>query len=290
MPDIPGLGITRFATRGSTRLAYEDIGERGAPVVVTLHDLLSDHAVWRPLALSLAEAGWRVVSLDARGHGASAALGARPYPPTELATDVLAALDHAGVDRLSLVGHGWGASTALTVARFEPGRIAGLVLLQPDLPGILAADPDPAARWAARGSADALAAAANAADKGMTDRALDALFDPRLGPGWRDRLPRSRTAAIRRYGGSLGALLGGAVGHEPATDSLAVLAMPALVLRHRDAPEVDALVADRLATALPAAELATATGIPAAGGHLDAADPETIETVLAFLTKLRGAG
>ena len=38
-------------------------------------------------------------------------------------------------------------------------------------------------------------AAADAADKGRTDRALDLLLDARWGPGWRDRLPRPRLAA-----------------------------------------------------------------------------------------------
>lgn len=285
MSVIPGLGVTRFATRGSTRLAYEDVGERDAPVIVALHDLLADRSGWRPISEALARAGWRVVAIDARGHGASAALGARPYPPTELAADVLAVLDHAEIGRALLLGHGWGAATALTVARFEPGRFAGLVLLQPDLPGVLAADPDPAARWAARSAADALATAAQAADKGMTDRALDALLGPRWGAGWRDRLPKPRMAAIRRYGGSLGALLGGAAGHEPATEALSALTMPTLVLRHRAASDLDRLVAERLAAALPGARLATGDGVPAAGGQIDAADPETIAAVLSFLAE-----
>jgi pimeloyl-ACP methyl ester carboxylesterase len=285
MPDLPGLGVTRFAARGSTRLTYEDVGDPAAPAVVALHDLLADRAVWRPLAEALVPAGWRVIAIDARGHGASAALGVRPYPPTELAGDVLAVLDEATAGPIHLVGQGWGAATALTVARFEPARIASLALLQPDLPGLLAADADPAVRWAARAAAEALGVAAQAAGTGQTDRALAALLDPRWGAGWRERLPKPRLAAIKRYGGSLGALLAGAEGHEPDPAALSALKMPALVLRHRDAGDLDVRVADRLAAALPAARLEVIAGDAALGGQLD---PAAAATIAAFVGFLRG--
>jgi len=283
MSEPAGSGITRFVPRGTTRLTYEAIGDEGAPTVAALHGLLSDRAVWRPLAADLAARGFRTLAIDARGHGSSAALGTRPYPPTELAADVLAILDHAGAAPVHLVGEGWGAAVAIAAARLGPSHVRSLVLLQPDLPGLLASDDDPAARWAWQTAREGLSAASLAASKGMTDRALDALLDPRLGPGWRARMDRRRLAAIKRYGDALGAILTGAEGNEPAPEAIAALAMPALVLRRRDALDLDARVAARLAALLPAGRgeaLEATLGGPAG---LDPADPAVIAAVAAFL-------
>ena len=255
MTATSGLGVTRFVPRGSTRLTYEATGEPGAPVVAMLHGLLADRSVWRPLAEALADAGFRALLIDARGHGTSAALSTRPYPPTELAADVLAVLDHDGSPPAHMVGDGWGASIAIAVARMSPGHVRSLALLQPDLPGLLASDPDPAGRWAWQGARDTRTSASMAATKGMTDRALDTLLDPRLGPGWRARMEKPRLAAIKRYGGALGPILSGAEGQEPAPEVFAALAMPALVLLAPSPPEIDALTAARLATLLPAGSL-----------------------------------
>ncbi|MGI9253688.1 MAG: alpha/beta fold hydrolase, partial [Thermomicrobiales bacterium] len=226
-----GLGVTRFVPRGSTRLTYETAGEPGAPAVAMLHGLLADRGVWRPLAEALAAAGYHALLIDARGHGTSAALSTRPYPPTELAADLLAVLDHAGAAPAHLIGDGWGAAIAIAAARMSPAHVRTLALLQPDLPGLLASDPDPAARWVWQNARETLATASKAAYKGMTDRALDTLLDPRLGPGWRARMERPRLAAIKRYGGALGAILAGAEGQEPAPEAIAALTMPAILLR-----------------------------------------------------------
>lgn len=284
----PGLGVTRFAARGTTRLAYEALGDGAAPVVVALHDLLADRAVWRPWATALTGAGYRVLLLDARGHGASAALSSRPYPPSELAADVLTILDAADIATAHLAGHGWGGAIALTTAQLGPGRVRSLLLLQPDLPGLLAHDDDPASRWAASTARESLAAAATIAGKGQTDRALDALLGPRLGPGWQERLPRARMGAIRRYGGSLGALLAGAEGYEPAPAALAMLTIPALVLSHAAAPDLDRRVAARLAALLPNAVSPTLPLGPDSDGEatLTPDDPAVIAAALAFLQRI----
>ena len=283
----PGLGITRFVARGTTRLTYEAIGAAGAPVVVALHDLLTDRVVWRPWAVALAHAGDRLLLLDARGHGASAALSSRPYPPTELAADVLAILDAEGIATAHLAGHGWGAGVALTVAQLGPGRVASLLLLQPDLPGLLANDDDPAARWLASVARESRSAAAATAAKGQTERALDTLLDPRLGHGWQTRVSKAKLAAIRRYAGSLGAILAGAEGHEPAPEGMRALTMPALILRHAAAPEPDARVADRLAALLPNASAPPPFGSAADEARtLSPGDPAVIAASLTFLDGL----
>lgn len=248
-----GVGITRFAARGTTRLSYEDRGPLEGPVAVLLHDLLADRSHLRPLAETLDDAGWRVLMLDARGHGASAALGTRPYPPTELAADVLTVMDHAVVTRAHLIGDGWGGSIAIGVSRMAAPRVASMVLIQPDLPGVLASDDDPRARWAWQVARDRLSSAGTAATKGLTDRAIGMVLEARRGADWETALERGDRTAIRRNAPCLAAILTGAIGNEPSGDVLSALAVSTLVISGTSASESDQLVAQRLIEMLPEA-------------------------------------
>ena len=75
--------------------------------------------------------GFHLIRFDMRGFGRST-LGSEPFTNHH---DVLAVLDHLGVDRAVLVGCSIGAGTALRVADEEPGRVAGLVLVGANAPG-----------------------------------------------------------------------------------------------------------------------------------------------------------
>lgn len=116
-----------------TRLHYEVHGEDGhRPVpVVVLHGFAADTRTnWvRPGVVGVLVAdGWRVVGLDARGHG----LSDKPhdvdaYAGTAMADDVVALLDHLRVDGAHLAGYSMGAYTAVRVAVADP-RSRSLVL------------------------------------------------------------------------------------------------------------------------------------------------------------------
>ena len=69
------------------------------------------------------------IAYDPRGHGSSAAQG--PYDIGTQALDLLALIEHAGLERAIVVGEGTGATIAAEAARREPQRIAGLVLVAP---------------------------------------------------------------------------------------------------------------------------------------------------------------
>lgn len=272
----PRAGGTRFARRGSARLAYETVGVAGAggatPALLLLHDLLDDRSAYVDVRGALVGAGdaLRLIAPDARGHGASAALANRRVALPDLAADVLAVLDAEGIARVHLVGHGLGAATAFALAAAAPARVASLVLVDPPLVTFGAAD-DPTAR-ALRG---ATSAAADAADKGSTGRALDALLDPRWGVGWRDRLPRQRLASIRRHAGALAPLLTALAAYAPADAEIRGVLAPALVLHVADAPTADRRTAERLVSLLPNARLTTIPPSPEAalplGGEAGAA-------------------
>jgi pimeloyl-ACP methyl ester carboxylesterase len=70
----------------------------------------------------------RVLAPSLRGHGDAD----RPdsgYTPAAFASDLLAMLDDAGVDRAVIVGHSSGAQVAQLFAVTYPHRTLGLVLL-----------------------------------------------------------------------------------------------------------------------------------------------------------------
>ena len=81
---------------------------------------------------ALEQNGCRVISYDARGHGASGpAPTSGDYTYPLLADDVLAVLDAAHTERAVLVGNSMGAATAVAVALAWPDRVSALVLVTP---------------------------------------------------------------------------------------------------------------------------------------------------------------
>jgi pimeloyl-ACP methyl ester carboxylesterase len=121
------------------RLAYRVYGE-GPRVTVLLHGLLLNQRMHVPLARALAERGNRVLTLDLRGHGRSD----RPpdmwrYAMSFFAQDVVALLDHLGVDQAVVGGTSLGANTTLEVASLAPERLRGMVVEMPVLDNALLA-------------------------------------------------------------------------------------------------------------------------------------------------------
>ncbi|HET6950597.1 MAG TPA: alpha/beta hydrolase [Acidimicrobiales bacterium] len=125
-------GSGTYTWRGR-RLAYETYGT-GEPVVVLLHGLLMDTRIYRRTARELAALGHHVVLLDLLGHGESD----KPVHAVEYRIDVygdqvVALLDHLGVDRAVIGGMSLGANVSLHVAAHHPDRVLGLVLEMPVL-------------------------------------------------------------------------------------------------------------------------------------------------------------
>jgi pimeloyl-ACP methyl ester carboxylesterase len=70
----------------------------------------------------------RVVRWDRRGMGRSRADQPAASPATH-ADDLVAILDHEGIERVTAIGHAGGGPTAVTFAARHPGRAEGLVLV-----------------------------------------------------------------------------------------------------------------------------------------------------------------
>ncbi|HXP18035.1 MAG TPA: alpha/beta hydrolase [Streptosporangiaceae bacterium] len=106
-------------------ISYSDTGGEG-PAVVLSHGFLMDQSMFEPQVAALAPE-FRVITWDERGHGGTPAPGAFSY--WDSAADVLALLDHLGVQRAVLGGMSQGGFLSLRAALTAPDRVSGLILI-----------------------------------------------------------------------------------------------------------------------------------------------------------------
>lgn len=119
--------------RNQTELVCSVTGE--GPCVLLLHAGGERRTVWKPIALRLAQAGYRTLALDQRGHGES---GGRATRLSELVADTCALIAHFDVPMV-LVGASLGGFVSLLVRATPPtsARVAGIVLVD------VVPDPEP---------------------------------------------------------------------------------------------------------------------------------------------------
>src|SRR5690242_20900497 len=123
------------------RIYYEDHG-RGAPVVL-VHGYLLDGHSWEKQETALLAAGYRVITYDRRGFGASS----RPsvgYDYDTLTADLAALLDQLDLREMVLAGFcaGTGEVTRY-LGTYCPGRVRAAVLLAPVPPFLPRAGDNP---------------------------------------------------------------------------------------------------------------------------------------------------
>ncbi|TQJ46975.1 alpha/beta hydrolase [Streptomyces sp. NBC_00080] len=109
-------------------LTYDDEGPRdgdGVPLVF-VHGWTANRHRWDHQVAHFAERR-RVIRLDLRGHGESSGAGVKTV--AELATDLLALLDHLEIERFVLIGHSMGGMISQTVALSHPERVERMVLV-----------------------------------------------------------------------------------------------------------------------------------------------------------------
>ena len=98
-----------------------------APLVLVLHGFPDTADSFRPLLKALAGAGLRAAAVYQRGYAPTELAADRDYSPLMLGRDVLALIEHFGVEKAWLVGHDWGAVAAYAAAAMRPDRVAGVV-------------------------------------------------------------------------------------------------------------------------------------------------------------------
>ncbi|MCO5733938.1 alpha/beta fold hydrolase [Rhizobium sp. SSA_523] len=119
-------------THQGLNLAYFDEGTASGDAILLIHGFASTanvnwvHPGWLKV---LGEAGYRVIALDNRGHGASdKPADAEAYRPWIMAEDAVALLDHLDLPNAHLMGYSMGARIATFAALAHQERVRSLVL------------------------------------------------------------------------------------------------------------------------------------------------------------------
>jgi 3-oxoadipate enol-lactonase len=107
-------------------LAYGDRG-KGLPLVL-IHGFPLCRKMWRPQAEALAKAGCRVITPDLRGFGESVLISGEAS--MELyADDVVALMDHLGIDKAVVGGMSMGGYVLLNLLERYPDRVAAPIFI-----------------------------------------------------------------------------------------------------------------------------------------------------------------
>lgn len=111
------------------------------PLVLAIHGITSSSHAWLAVTRALGGAA-TLIAPDLRGRGASNEL-AGPYGIAAHARDMVAVLDHLGLDSAVVVGHSLGAYIAARLAADHPARVRAVVLVDGGLtiPGSEGVDP-----------------------------------------------------------------------------------------------------------------------------------------------------
>ena len=116
---------------GSITLEGEQAGH--GPPVVLLHGLSATRRNVVQGSRALIKRGYRLISYDARGHGASSP--APRYEYSDLVADLEAVLGQQELERAALVGSSMGAATAMAFTLEHPERVPALVQITPAYTG-----------------------------------------------------------------------------------------------------------------------------------------------------------
>jgi pimeloyl-ACP methyl ester carboxylesterase len=120
---LPEGGIMGTLEHDGARLNYVSYGD-GRPVLL-LHGGMGHSGNFAHQVPALIASGYGPILLDTRGHGRSTR-DEKPFSYKLLAGDVVALLDHLGLERAPIIGWSDGACAGLVLAHDRPERAGGL--------------------------------------------------------------------------------------------------------------------------------------------------------------------
>jgi pimeloyl-ACP methyl ester carboxylesterase len=120
---------TRFLAVDGGRIGYDDTGGNG-PLILAIPGMGDLRSEYRRLRPALQHAGYRVVTMDVRGFGATSARW-NDYSAHAVGRDALALLEHLNAGPAVILGNSFAAGSALWAAHDVPARVSGVVLLGP---------------------------------------------------------------------------------------------------------------------------------------------------------------
>jgi pimeloyl-ACP methyl ester carboxylesterase len=243
-------GVQSFPSFDGVAIAWREVGA-GRPLLL-LHGLFSNAEMnwirWGTAA-ALAEAGFRVILPDLRGHGLSdAPHDAAAYPPDVLVRDICGLAQHLALEDFDLGGYSLGARTAirLVVGGMRPRRV---VLAGMGLDGVLHSDDRTA--WFLR--------------------VIETRDSAR--PGTREWMAAQFLKTTRTDGDAVAHVLRSQV--QTTRDELAALTMPALVVSGSDdrdngsAADLAAALPDARHVSIPGNHMSAVTGTELGGAIRD---------------------
>jgi pimeloyl-ACP methyl ester carboxylesterase len=118
---------TEFVAVQGGRIAYEVIGQ--GPLVVLSPGLADTRSTYRFLAPLIADAGYRVASVDLRGHGESSS-GWDSYTRTDTAGDLMAVIRKLGGPAV-IVGQSFSGGATTIAAGTNPDHVRAIVEIGP---------------------------------------------------------------------------------------------------------------------------------------------------------------
>ena len=117
---------TQYLPRPEGRIAYDSQGS--GPVVLCVPSLGDRRQEYRFLVPKLVQAGYRVVTMDLRGHGESSVEWS-DYSVVGVGSDIVALARHLNAGPVTVVGTSLAAGAAVWAAAEDPEAIRGLVLV-----------------------------------------------------------------------------------------------------------------------------------------------------------------
>jgi pimeloyl-ACP methyl ester carboxylesterase len=254
---------------------YYEIHGHGPRTLVFIHGILMDSDMNRRLAADLAATGHRVILVDMPGHGRSEKpKRASCHRMDTYAEEVVALLDHLGINQAVIGGVSLGANVSLLVTAQAPERVKGLILEMPVL------------EWAVPAAAITFVPMLFAVHFARpVVRRVASVFKrlPRTGIGALDSALNSLSNDPVETAAVLHGILAGPIA--PTVAQRAAMDVPALVIGHR----VDRIHpfhdAEQLARRLPQGRLIQATSVLELRVH-----PERLTGEIAhFLDEVWGA-
>jgi pimeloyl-ACP methyl ester carboxylesterase len=257
---------TRWVDRPEGRIAYDLVGVDAGPLVLCVPGMGELRSVYRYTVPALVAAGYRVATMDLRGHGDSDATFSS-FDDVAAGSDVLALIEHLG-DPAVVIGNSMGAGAAAWAAAERPDLVTGLVLV-----GAFVRNP---------AMNPVLALVFRAAMAGPWAPRVWASYVPKLYPSRRpddfDEHVAAIVASMRRPGHTRAFSRTTRTSHAPVEGRLGDVTAPVLVVMGErdpdfaDAPEEARWIADRLGGDLLL--------VPGAGHYPHAEEPELVNPVI----------
>jgi pimeloyl-ACP methyl ester carboxylesterase len=280
LPETRPFEVVRELEGDTMTLRGEDAGE-GIPLVL-LHGLSADRRNVLQGSKYLLRRGYRLVSYDARGHGASdPPPNPGAYEYADLVGDLELVLADRDIERPVLVGSSMGAATAMAWTLDHPDRVPALVQITPAFAGVPRTDGLEDHQW--ERFADVL-------ESGGIDAFVEIAEPSDLPDRWRESARTATRQRLERHEhldaipNALRVVPRSIAFH--GIEQLERLEVPTLVVGDRD--EADSLhpleIAEEYARRLPNAELIVEekdeSPIAWSGGKLSKAIDEFLKRVL----------